>query len=92
MDGREAETEMVVYPLEFHRHSELQWKRRVKASMRCQRDDPSTNRGNECCPNCRLPVATPFVSEYLSGRVVEHHWQWQSCDFGWTTRFDPLLV
>jgi hypothetical protein len=42
MDGREARTEMVVYPLEFHRHSELQWKRRVKASMRSQRDDPST--------------------------------------------------
>jgi hypothetical protein len=54
MDAREADTEMVVYPLDFYRRSELQWKRRVKASMRSQRDDSSANRGNECCPNCRL--------------------------------------
>jgi hypothetical protein len=36
---------MVVYPLEFYRHSERQWKHRVKASTRSQRDDASTNRG-----------------------------------------------
>jgi transposase-like protein len=83
---------MVVYPLEFYRSSELQWKRRVKAAAQSQRDEPSTNRGNETCPNCRLPVSAPFVSEYRSGCVVEHHWLCRSCDFHWTTRFDPLLV
>ena len=82
---------MVVYPLEFHRSSELQWKRRVKAAAQSRRDEPSTNR-SESCPNCRLPVSAPFVSEYRSGCVVEHHWLCQSCDFHWTTRFDPSLV
>jgi hypothetical protein len=83
---------VVVYPLEFYRHSELKWKRRVKAAARSRRHDPSTKRANESCPNCRLPVATPFVSQYRSGCVVEHHWLCGSCDFHWTTRFDPLLI
>ena len=38
---------MVVYPLEFYRHSERRWKHRFKASTRSQHDDASTNRGNE---------------------------------------------
>jgi hypothetical protein len=79
---------MAVYPLDFYRRSELHWKRRVEAAE-SRRDDPSTNRANERCPNCRLPISTPFVSEYLSGYAVAHHWICRSCDFHWTTRFDP---
>src|SRR6266516_2918089 len=32
MEGWRAETEMVIYPLEFYRRSKRQWKHRVKAS------------------------------------------------------------
>jgi len=32
MEACRAETEMVIYPLEFYRRSERQWKHRVKAS------------------------------------------------------------
>src|SRR5260221_5764259 len=53
-----------IYPLEFHRRSELQWRHRVKASTRSGDDKASTIRGNECCPNCCLPAAKPFVSRY----------------------------
>src|SRR6266436_2812498 len=52
----------VIYPLEFHRRSERQWRHRVKASTRSGDDKASTIRGNECCPNCCLPAAKPFVS------------------------------
>src|SRR4029450_986647 len=38
LDGWRAETEMVIYPLEFHRRSERRWKHRVKASTRSQQD------------------------------------------------------
>jgi hypothetical protein len=87
-----ADTEMaVLYPLEFYRRSEQQWKRRVKASTRSEDDKASTIRGNECCPNCCLPAAKPFVSRYLPGSVVEHHWECKTCEFSWTSRFHPLL-
>jgi hypothetical protein len=83
---------MVVYPLEFYRRSERRWKHRVKASARSQHDDVPKDRGNEYCPNCFLPIAGPLVSRYLAGCVVEHHWLNKSCEFSWTSRFDPLLV
>src|SRR5260370_36933116 len=80
----------VIYPLEFHRRSERQWRHRVKASTRSGDNKTSTIRGNECCPNCCLPAAKPFVSRYLPGSVVEHHWECKTCEFSWTTRFHPL--
>jgi hypothetical protein len=92
MEGWRAETEMVIYPLEFYRRSERRWKHRVKASTRSQHDDAPTDRGNEYCPNCCLPVARPFVSRFLAGTVVEHHWLCKTCEFSWTGRFHPLLV
>jgi hypothetical protein len=81
---------MVVYPLEFHRRSERQWNHRAKANTRAE-DDKAKSHG-ECCPNCCLPVARPFVSRYLPACVIEHHWLCKTCDFSWTSRFDPLLV
>src|SRR5260370_16915634 len=82
----------VIYPLEFHRRSERQWRHRVKASTRSGDDKASTIRGNECCPNCCLPAAKPFVSRYLPGSVVEHLWECKTCEFICTTPFHPLLV
>jgi hypothetical protein len=82
----------VLYPLEFYRRSDREWKSRVTASARPEDDTAAANRGNECCPNCCLPVARPFVSSYLHGCVVEHHWLCKTCEVSWTTRFDPLLV
>jgi len=70
MEGRRADTEMVIYPLEFYRRAERRWKHRVKASTRSQHDDAPTDRGDEFCPNCCLPVATPLVSRYLTGHAV----------------------
>ena len=92
MEGWRAETGMVIYPLEFCRRSERQRKHLVKASTRSQHDDAPTNRGNEFCPNCCLPAARPLVSRYFPGCVVEHHWLCKTCEFTWTSRFDPLLV
>jgi len=83
---------MPVYPLDFYRRSELLWKRRVEASVQPRRDAPWIDRANESCPNCDLAVTTPFVSEYLPGCAVARHWVCRSCDFHWTTRFDPLLI
>lgn len=83
---------VVMYPLEFYRRSERQWKSRVTASTRSKDDAGAANRGIECCPDCCLPVAKPFVSRYLHGCVVEHHWRCQTCEVSWTSRFDSLLV
>ena len=82
---------MVIYPLVFHRRSARQWQRHAKAPA--QSDDKRCKaQGNGCCPNCCLPVARPFVSAYLRACVVEHHRRCASCEFSWTSRFDPLLV
>jgi hypothetical protein len=83
---------VVLYPLEFYRRSEPQRKSRVTASTRRADYAASANRGDECCPNCGLPAAKPFVSRYLHGRVIEHHWLCKTCDVSWTSRFHPLLV
>jgi len=83
---------VVVYPLEFHRRTNRQWRHRVEAATRSPESDAPPNRGNECCPNCCLPVAKPLVSRYLPGCIVEHHWVCKTCEFGWTSRFQPLLV
>jgi hypothetical protein len=84
---------VVLYPLQFHRRADWQWKARVRAVVRsAARDASAANRGNECCPSCRLPAARPFVSSYLPGSVVEHHWLCRSCELKWTSRFNPLLV
>jgi hypothetical protein len=82
----------VLYPLEFYRRSEQRWKSRVTASARPDDDAAAANGDNGCCPNCCLPVAKPFVSRYLHGCIVEHHWLCKTCEVSWTTRFDPLLV
>ena len=82
----------VLYPLEFYRRSEQQWKSRVTASTRPEDDTTAANRDNECCPNCCLPAAKPLVSRYLHGCVVEHHWLCKTCEFSWTSRLHPLLV
>jgi len=82
----------VLHPLEFFRRSERRWKHRFKAPARSAANHAPTNRGNECCPNCCLPTANPFVSRYLPGCVVEHHWECKTCEFRWTNRFHPLLV
>src|SRR4029453_4682433 len=85
---QKAHDEMVViYPLEFHRRANRPGQHRVKAATRSPESDGSTSRGNECCPNCCLPAASPFVSRYLPGCVVEHHWLCNTCGFSWTTRF-----
>ena len=83
---------VVLYPLEFYRRSEWRRKSRVTASTRSKDDAAAARRGNECCPNCCLPAAKPFVSRYLHGCVVEHHWLCETCEVGWTSRFHPLLV
>jgi hypothetical protein len=83
---------VVVYPLGFIDACNGNGGARVTALARPHNDDASTNRSNECCPNCCLPAAMPFVSRYLPGCVVEHHWLCKTCEFGWTSRFDPLLV
>jgi hypothetical protein len=83
---------VVLYPPEFYRRSERQWKSRVRVAARPDDDAASAIRGNECCPNCCLPAAKPFVSRYLHGCVVEHHWQCRTCEFSWTSRFQPLFV
>ena len=87
------DTEMVVlYPLEFHRRPERLRKARLRAAARSQDVPAPAIRGNDCCPNCCLPAARPLASKYLPGRVIEHHWLCQFCDFSWTSRFHPLLV
>src|SRR5262245_59137772 len=77
----------VLYPLEFFRRSEQQWKSRITASTRPEDDAAAANRDNECCP---IPVAKPFVSRYLHGCVVEHHWHCKTCEVSWSTHFHPL--
>jgi hypothetical protein len=79
---------VVLYPLAFYRRSKRP--SRVVASRRSEHDVAFANRGNECCPNCCLPAVKPFVSRYLHGCVVEHHWLCKTCEFSWTSR--PLLV
>jgi hypothetical protein len=38
--------------------------------------------------DCKIDLA----SGYLSGCVVEHHWECNTCEFSWTSRFHPLLI
>jgi len=83
---------VVLYPLAFYRRSKRPSKSRVLASRQSEHDAASANVGNECCPNCCLPAAKPFVSRYLHGCVVEQHWLCKTCEFSWTSRFQPLLV
>ena len=68
MKGWRTETEMVIYPLEFYRRSERQWKHRVKASMRSQHDDALTDRGNEYCPKL-LPPGRMTIGVKLPSRM-----------------------
>jgi hypothetical protein len=82
----------VLYPLEFYRRSERQWKSRVTASAQPKDAAAAADRDNECCPSCCLPVGKPFVSRYLHGHVVENHWQCKACEVSWSTQFHPLLV
>jgi hypothetical protein len=82
----------VLYPLEFYRRSEQEWKSRVTASTQPEDEAAAANRGDECCPNCCLPAGKPFVSRYLHGLVVEHRWLCKTCEVSWTTRFHRLLV
>lgn len=83
---------VVLYPLEFYRRSDRPRKSRLTASTRSEDAAAAATRGGECCPSCRLPAAKPFVTRYLHGCVVEHHWQCKTCEVGWSTRFHPLLV
>jgi hypothetical protein len=83
---------VVLYPLAFYRRSKRPWKSRVVASRESDHDAAPANLGNECCPNCCLPAAKPFVSRYLHGCVVEQHWLCKTCEFSWTSRFHPSLV
>jgi hypothetical protein len=93
---------VVLYPLEFYRRHERQGKpqsrqgkpqskRRVEAVVRFKDGESSPERGGECCPNCCLPVATPFVSTYLR-EGVEHYWRCKTCEFDWNSRIPPLLI
>ncbi len=72
---------VVLYPLAFYRRSKRPSKSRVVASRQSDHDAASANVGNECCPNCCLPAAKPFVSRYLHGCVVEQHWLCKTCEF-----------
>src|SRR5947209_3638926 len=81
---------VVLYPLAFYRRSKRPSKSHVVACGQSDHDAAWANLGNGCCPICCLPAANPFVSRYLHGCVVEHHWLCKTCEFSWTSR--PLLV